>query len=143
MLSVKSKKEIGSPDSDLLTDLFIAVKAQHKEDGTGCTPFDSAAKRRKMLTDRWAGTPIVARVAEDSPAHITKTGVYDEKPGIWGERTGLLIEFPETEGEVESVSPAYGGYIALTNGYCVSLPNRGEKRPLPMDKLRLEVEVSA
>jgi hypothetical protein len=96
-----------------------------------------------MLTDRWRGTKIVARVAEGSPASITKVGVYDETPGRWGERTGSPVRFPEAEGEVESMSPAYGGYIALADGHCIGLPTRGETRPMPLSNLGLEVEVVA
>ncbi len=143
MLGIKSKVEVGWPDSDILADLAVAVKEQHKKDGTSCTPLGSDAELHEMLTDRWRGTKIVARVAKGSPASITKAGVYDETPGRWGERTGLLVRFPEAEGEVESMSPAYGGYIALTDGHCIGLPTRDTTRPLPLSNYGLEVEVAA
>ncbi len=143
-----AKAEALSPDSDILTDLVIAVRSQHEEDGTGCTPFrvvesGNAAKRRKMLTERWRGTRVAARVIKDAPATITKHGVYDETPGQWGERTGDLVRFSEAEGKVKEMSPAYGGYIELTGGFCVSLPNYGKEEPIAMDELGLKVEVVA
>ncbi|HVV26200.1 MAG TPA: hypothetical protein VHC21_04190 [Candidatus Saccharimonadales bacterium] len=146
MNAVKTAVAAPEQNPDLLTDLLEAVKDQYEEDGTLLTPYDSDRERREVLTERWAGTIIAAKVLEDSPVRIVKQGdegIYEDVGKYEKGKYFAPKPFPEMAGVIDSVSPAYGGYIALDRNWSVVLPNRDGKRLLQAPELGLSIEILA
>lgn len=114
-------------EKTLLGELLGAVEEQLQEDGHFRTPLDADTRRRDILTRRWEGTAIAAKVIDGGYTDITKHGVYEDD----GDNNFEAVRFRGTLGVIQTVSPAYGGYIELDNGTCISLKAQGSRGQLP------------
>jgi hypothetical protein len=134
MLSTEQKNS----GTDLALDLVLATIDQLQEDGSYRTPDGRADERARILTEKYRGTSIMAKVIESGFATITKRDCYQND----GDGNLDLVRFDFTEGDVEYVSPAHGGFIELTDGTCISFNSHGQNGSLPEGyKLGLELNV--
>jgi len=118
--------EVRLTGDDLMTEFLDAIAGQRREDGTYITPHP-AEKRSRILNAHWRGTEIAAKVLQGGAARITRAGYHDGQ--------GESIQFPVAQGEIERMSPAYGGSIELTDGACIALgmPSSDRKGPIRPD----------
>ncbi len=127
MGSAGGEMAVGLSGTDLVQDLLAAIEA----DKSGADPDPETL-------ERWQGVVILARLSDNSPVYINKldaTHWVDDGDGGTEEE---LVSFNGAVGEIESVSPAYGGSIALTGGERINLPHSVD---FQAEDLGLEIEV--
>jgi hypothetical protein len=141
MSAAKTGMIVRTPGEALLHDLLAAV-AEELEDGSIRAELGGTESRRQELGRRWRGTTVFARVADGSPVSIIKEGLSEPVDDGEGHHHYEPVEFNGAVGRVKEMTPAYGGYIVLTDKMNVCLPHLTKGQSLPaVNELGLDIEV--
>jgi len=114
------------PQAPLVRDLVKAVNQQFEADGTFKTLPGNAEWATKQLSEKYAGSLIIAKVSDASDVLIFRRGLYEHD----GDGNYEYVRFHEAVGVVQEISPSNGGYISLEGGMTIALPLRPDDHPI-------------